>query len=83
MLDDTICFHSSVFFFLGNKILSLGNKKKSSVIHIKDFYEKDVPKLSHFKEVFFINHHILTIGSNWSQKYSRFLKKKSTILSNL
>jgi hypothetical protein len=53
------------------------------VIHIEDFYEKDVSKLSHFKEDFFINHHISTIGSNWSQKFSRILKRKSTILSNL
>jgi hypothetical protein len=83
MLDDTICFLTSVFKKKFDKILSLGDKKKSSVTQIKDFYEKYVPKLSHFKEVFFINHHILTIGSNWSQKYSRMFFKKSTILSNL
>jgi hypothetical protein len=58
-----------------DKILSLGDKKKSSVIHIEDFYEKDVPKLSHFNQVYFINHQISTIGSNWSQKYSRILSK--------
>jgi hypothetical protein len=58
MLDDTIWFPTSVFFFKIDKILSLGDKKKSSVIYIEDFYEKDMPKLSHFKECFFTNHHI-------------------------
>jgi hypothetical protein len=70
MLNNTICFHTSVFFNF-DKILSMGDKKKSSVIHIENFYEKNVPKLSHFKQVYFISHQILTIGSNWSQKYSR------------
>jgi hypothetical protein len=54
-----------VFVFLESNFSLLGNPKKSSATHSKDFYEKNVPKLPHFEENIF---EIVMLENRFQQK---------------